>query len=48
MFIVACFIIFMISLDAFKNKKIVEFKTPKNNIRSIESEITNKNNVSQE
>ena len=47
MFIVVSFIIFMISLDAIKNKKIVEFRTPKNNIKPIESQINNKNNVSQ-
>ena len=39
MFIVLFFIILMISLDAVKNKKIVDERIPKNNIRPIESEI---------
>ena len=47
MFIVVFFIIFMISLDAVKNKQIVEARIPKNNIRPIESEITIENKVSQ-
>ena len=47
MFIVVLFIIFMISLDAVKNKKIVDVKIPKNNIRPLESEITIENKISQ-
>ena len=47
MFIVVLFIIFMISLDAVKNRKIVDVKIPKNNIRPLESEITIENKVSQ-
>ena len=46
MFIIIFFIIFMISLDAVKNKKIIDTKIPKNNIRSIESEIKIENKVS--
>ena len=47
MFIVIFFIIFMISLDAVKNKKIVNDRIPKNNIRPIESEIRNENIIIQ-
>ena len=47
MFLVVFFIIFMISLDAVKNKKIVEAKMPKNNIRPIESEIKIEKKVNQ-
>ena len=47
MFMVVLFIIFMISLDAVKNKKIVEDRMPKNNIRPIESETTIEKNLSQ-
>ncbi len=47
MFIVIFFIIFMISLDAVKNKKIVKDRIPKNNIRPIESEIRNENIIIQ-
>ena len=47
MFIIVFFIIFMISLDAVKNKKIVEAKMPKNNIRPIESEIKIEKKVNQ-
>ena len=47
MFILILFIIFMISLDAVKNNKIVEARIPKNNIRPIEPEITIKNKISQ-
>ena len=47
MFIVVIFIIFMISLDAVKNKQIVEAKIPKNNIRPIKSEIIIENKLSQ-
>ena len=47
MFIVVLFIIFMISLDAVKNKEIVVARMPKNNIRPIESEITIENKLSQ-
>jgi len=39
MFIVVFFIIIMISIDAVKNKKIVNTIIPKNNIRPIDSEI---------
>ena len=39
MFLVVFFIIFMISIDTVKMKKIVDNKSPKNNIRPIESEI---------
>ena len=39
MFIVIFFIIFMISLDAVKIKKLVNSSIPKNNIRSIDSQI---------
>ena len=42
MFIVAFFIIIMISLDAVKNKKIIDARIPRNNIRAIDSEIKNK------
>ena len=45
MFIVVFFIIFIISLDAVKNKKIAEFRNPQNNIRPIETEIVIKNKV---
>ena len=45
MFIVVFFIIFMISLDAVKNKKIVDTRIPKNNIRPIESEIKIENKI---
>tara|TARA_B100000925_G_C21636738_1_gene315414 strand:+ start:117 stop:398 length:282 start_codon:yes stop_codon:yes gene_type:complete len=47
MFIVILFIILMISLDAVKNKKIVDAQIPKNNIRLIESEITIEKNINQ-
>tara|TARA_B100000212_G_scaffold196032_1_gene147946 strand:+ start:227 stop:508 length:282 start_codon:yes stop_codon:yes gene_type:complete len=46
MFIVIFFIILMISLEAVKNKKLIEVKIPKNNIRPIETEITIENKVS--
>ena len=39
MFIVILFIIILIGLDAFKNKKLVDTRIPKNNIRSIDSQI---------
>ena len=45
MFIVIFFIIFMISLDAVKIKKLVDYSIPKNNIRSIESKLTIENKV---
>ena len=45
MFIVVFFIIFMISLDTVKNKKIVDARIPKNNIRPIESEIKIENKI---
>ena len=45
MFIVVFLIILMISLDAVKNKKIVEARIPKNNIRTIESEIKIENKI---
>jgi len=47
MFIVILFIIFMISLDAVKNKKTVDAKIPRNNIRPIQSEITIEKKLSQ-
>mgnify|MGYP001212543216 CR=1 FL=1 len=47
MFIVVLVIIFMISLDTVKNKKIVEARIPKNNIRAIESEIKIENKIGQ-
>ena len=47
MFIIILFIILMISLDAVKNKKIVDAQIPKNNIRLIESEITIEKNINQ-
>ena len=46
MFIVVFFIIFLISLDAVKNKRIVEARIPRNNIRPIDSEITIDNKIS--
>ena len=39
MFIVIFFIIILIRLDAVKNKKIVDTRIPKNNIKPIDSEI---------
>ena len=45
MFIVVFFIIVMISLDAVKNKKIVDSRIPKNNIRPIDSEIKIENKI---
>ena len=39
MFLVNFLIIILISLDAVKNKKIVDCRIPKNNIRPIDSEI---------
>ena len=45
MFLVVFLIIFMISIDAVKNKKIVDSRIPKNNIRPIESEIKIENNI---
>ena len=45
MFIVIFFIILMISLDAVKNKKIIDSRIPKNNIRPIESEIKIENKI---
>ena len=39
MFTVILFIIILISLDAVKNKKIVDTRVPKNNIRPIDSGI---------
>ena len=45
MFIFVFFIIIMISLDAVKNKKIVENKIAKNNIRPIDSEIKIENKI---
>ena len=47
MFIVVLVIIFMISLDTVKNKKIDEARIPKNNIRAIESEIKIENKIGQ-
>ena len=45
MFIVIFFIIIFISLDAVNNKKIVDTRIPKNNIRSIYSEIKIENEI---
>ena len=45
MFIVVFIIIFMISLDAVKNKKIIDARIPKNNIRPLESEIKIENKI---
>ena len=46
MFLVIFFIIIMISLDSVKNKKIVDAGNPKNNIRTIQSEIKIENKIS--
>ena len=45
MFIVIFFIIILISLDAFNNKKIVDTRIPKNNIKQINSEIKIENKI---
>ncbi len=45
-FIVIFFIIFIVSLDAVKNKKIVDARIPKNNFRPVESEIKITKNIS--
>ena len=45
MFIVIFFIIILISLDAVNNKKIVDTRIPKNNIRSIDSQIKIENKI---
>ena len=45
MFIVIFFIIILLSLDAVNNKKIVDTRIPKNNIRSIDSQIKIENNL---
>jgi len=45
MFIVIFFIIILLSLDAVNNKKIVDIKIPKNNIRSIDSQIKIENKI---
>ena len=45
MFIVIFFIIILISLDAVKSKKIVDTRIPKNNIRSIDSQIKIENKM---
>ena len=45
MFIVIFFIIILISLDAVNNKKIVDTRIPKNNIRSIDSKIKIENKI---
>ena len=47
MFIVIFFIIILISLDAVNNKKIVDTRIPKNNIRPIDSEIKIENKIIQ-
>tara|TARA_Y100001978_G_scaffold88986_1_gene79694 strand:+ start:65 stop:346 length:282 start_codon:yes stop_codon:yes gene_type:complete len=46
MFIVVFFIILMISLEAVQNKKLIDIKIPKNNIRPIETQITIEQKVS--
>ena len=45
MFIVIFLIIILISLDAVNNKKIVDTRIPKNNIRPIDSEIKIENKI---
>ena len=45
MFIVIFFIIILISLDAVNNKKIVDTRILKNNIRSIDSQIKIENKI---
>ena len=45
MFTVNFLIIILISLDAVKNKKIVDNRIPKNNIRPIDSEIKIENKI---
>ena len=45
MFTVNFLIIILISLDAVKNKKIVDSRIPKNNIRPIDSEIKIENKI---
>ena len=45
MFIVIFFIIILISLDAVHNKKIVDTRIPKNNIRPIDYEIKIENKI---
>ena len=45
MFIVIFFIIILISLDSVNNKKIVDTRIPKNNIRSIDSQIKIENKI---
>ena len=39
------FIVILINLDAVKNKKIVDTRIPKNNIRPIDSEIKIENKI---
>ena len=45
MFVVVFFIIFMISLDAVKKKRIVDERIIKNNIRPIESALKIENKI---
>ena len=45
MFMVIFFIIILISLDAVNNKNIVDKRIPKNNIRSIDSQIKIENKI---
>ena len=45
MFIVIFFIIILISLDAVKNKIIIDTRIPKNDIRQINSEIKIENKI---
>ena len=45
MFIVIFFIIILLSLDAVKNKKIVDTRIPKNNIRPIDPKIKIENKI---
>ena len=45
MFTVNFLIIILISLEAVKNKKIVDSRIPKNNIRPIDSEIKIENKI---
>ena len=45
MFIIVFFFFVMFSLDAVKNKKIVDTRIPKNNIRSIDSKNKIENKI---
>ena len=45
MFIVVFIIMILISIDAVKNKKLIDDRFPKNNIRPIDSEIKIENKI---